>query len=83
MLILISFSCEIQLFFIASITLLATFIFMVTVLVILFTCVRASVGIGIQANTLQVTMAALFMFLQRSALFVAPPTKVTLVRFAN
>lgn len=56
---------------------------MVKILVKQFTCVTASVGIQIHADTLQVTMAALFMFLQRSALFVAPPTEVALVRFAN
>lgn len=56
---------------------------MVSVLVKLFTCVRTSVGGRVQADTLQVTMAALFMFLQRSALFVAPPTVVTLVWFAD
>lgn len=49
----------------------------------LFTCVRASLGGWIKADTLQVAMAALFMFLQRSALFVAPPTVVTLVWFTN
>lgn len=56
---------------------------MVSVLVKQFTCVRASIGGWIQADTLQVTMAAFFMFLQGSTLFVAPPTVVTLVWFAN
>lgn len=48
-----------------------------------FTCVRTSVGGRIQADALQVIMAPLFMFLKRRALLVAPPTVVTLVRFAN
>ena len=56
---------------------------MVSDLVKQVTCVRAGVGSGIQADTLQVTVASLFVLLQRRALLVAPPTVVTLVRFAH
>lgn len=48
-----------------------------------FTCVRATVGGRVQADALQVTVAALFMLLQGRALLIAPSTVITLVWFAN
>lgn len=48
-----------------------------------FTWVRASVDGWIQADTPQVVVAALFVFLQRCALFVTPSTIVALVWFSH
>lgn len=48
-----------------------------------FTCVGTGVDGRVQADTLQVVMAALFVLLQRRALFVTPSTVVTLVRFSH
>lgn len=63
--------------------LLLTFSAVVTVDRNVFTCVWNSVGGRIQADALQVIVAPLFMLLKWRALLVAPPTVVTLVRFAN
>lgn len=48
-----------------------------------FTSVRASIDGGIQADSLQVVMAALFVLLQRCALFVTPSAIVALVWFSH
>lgn len=47
------------------------------------TWVRAGVDGGIQADAAQVVVAALFVLLQRRALFVTPSTVVALVWFSH
>lgn len=48
-----------------------------------FTSVRTSIDGWIQADSLEVVMAALFVLLQRCALFVTPSAIVALVRFSH
>lgn len=48
-----------------------------------FTRVRPSIDGRIHSDSLQVVMAALFVLLQRCALFVTPSTIVALVRFSH